>query len=128
VGLLIWGRRWWLRGEIEALSGLYALTRKSAASREPDKVRVRVKGNVLRLMFEGLPGGDWITGEIVMNDLLRASGEGHYRHFKDGQHLWGLTRIYAPKGTHTIFEHRTYANEETFQEVVSGFLWTKIEG
>ncbi|MFL5961792.1 MAG: hypothetical protein ACJ757_02720 [Gaiellaceae bacterium] len=107
------------------LSGTYRVMRKLADQPEQETVSIGVQRNLLAVEFGDLEDGESVTGEIVMNEQLHGSGEGYYRHVKDGVQMWGFWDIQVKDAT-TILVHTTYANPKTYAAVVSGFVWSRI--
>ena len=124
--LLVWGRRRWrLAQDFGWLNGTYRVTPKLADEPEPGTLSITANKNVLSIKSEP-PGDGSYTGEVVMNEQLPRSGEGHYWQMKGGLLLWGLWEVEVVKEEKKLLVHRTYANHKTHAAVVSGFVWEQI--
>jgi hypothetical protein len=124
VGVWLY-RRHRFKHDFGSLNGRYRSTRKLGDQPEPETVSISVEENLLAVVFEGLPDGESVSGQIAMNAQLPRSGEGNYWHIKAGEQLWGFWEIQV-KDADTILVHRTYASHKTHQAVVSGFVWSRV--
>jgi len=117
-------RRRRLRTDFGPYAGTYIQRRKFPTPGVPETeiVKITVHQNVLRVEFEERPKRS-ISGEIVMNEQLPTSGEGHYDDVKDQKQLWGFWAAQI-KDKNTILVHTTYASTID-TAVLQGYVWER---
>lgn len=114
------------RKNFDPIAGRYSIAPKLATQSDLGSGKtaiVTVARNVLNITFQGLPGGDLITGEIAMSEEFPRSGEGHYRHLKGGQQLWGFWKLQV-QDVSTLLVHHEYARHDA-RLITQGFLWKR---
>src|ERR1700758_5359108 len=110
--------------------GRYTATRKDEADARPEKpvLSAKWRWNALRFVLEvrmdGLPAGDWIKGDVCLDDQFSAVTR--YHHMKGGKKLWGVWTLHVADAR-TIVVDTNYLDASTRQPVFQSALWERAD-